>query len=175
MADQEVTDTMGTAEGYEEPLVKTIERLAALPPLEYARVRKDEAKRLGITPIKALDNAVTAARDNGQDENDLGLFEPEPWPEQVDGADLLDRVVGALRRYVVMPPHAAEAAALWLVHCHAFEFWRHTPRLGVLAPEKECGKSTLLDVLACLAPRAIKTENLSTATMFIGKLSYNRR
>ncbi len=59
MADQEVTETMGTAEGYEEPLEATVVRLAALSPLEYARVRKDEAKRLGITQIKALDNAVT--------------------------------------------------------------------------------------------------------------------
>ncbi len=166
MADREVNETMGTADGYEEPLERAIERLAGLSPLEYARVRKDEAKCLGITPIKALDNAVSAARKNGQDENDLGLFEPDPWPEEVDGDDLLNRITTALRCYVVMPPHAAEAVALWVMHCHAFELWRHTPRLGVLAPEKECGKSTLLDVLLCLAPRAIKTENLSTATMF---------
>ncbi len=165
MADREVNETMVTAEGFAEPFVTTIERLAAMPVAEYERARKDEAKRLKMRAT-VLDREVKAARRNGEDENDLGLFEPDPWPEEVDGDDLLDRIVGALCRHVVMPSHAAAAAALWVVHCHAFELWRHTPRLGVLAPEKECGKSTLLDVLTCLVPRAIKTENLSTATMF---------
>jgi putative DNA primase/helicase len=142
MADQEVTDSLGQAESHEEPFVTTIERLAAMPVAEYERARKDEAKRLKMR-ASVLDREVKAARKNGEDENDLGLFEPEPWPEEVDGGDLLDRIAGALCRHVVMPPHAAEAVTLWAVHCHAFELWRHTPRLGVLAPEKECGKSTL--------------------------------
>ena len=165
MADQEVNEVLGTAEGYEEPTIEAIQRLADQPSVEYERVRKDEAKRLGIR-ASALDREVKAARKNGQDEDGLGLFEPDPWPEEVDGDDLLDRIVCALCRHVVMPPHAAEAVALWVVHTHAFENWRHTPRLGVLAPEKECGKSTLLDTLKEMAPRAIKTESLSTATMF---------
>ncbi len=165
MADKEVNEGLGQVESYEEPFVETIQRLAELSSVEYERSRKDEAKRLGMR-ASALDREVKAARKNGQDEDDLGLFEPDPWPEEVDGDDLLDRIVGALCRHVVMPSHAAEAVALWVVHCHAFENWRHTPRLGVLAPEKECGKSTLLDVLTCLVPRALKTENLSTATMF---------
>ena len=166
MADQEVTDTMGTAEGYEEPLEATVVRLAALTPLEYAaRWRKQEAKRLDV-PVGLLDKEVKAARKNGQDENDLGLFEPDPWPEEVDGDDLLDRIADALRRYVVMPDHLAQVVALWVVHAHCFENWQCTPRLAVGAPDMGCGKSTLLDVLAGLTPRAVKTENLSTAVMF---------
>ncbi len=165
MADMEVKEGLGQSEGYEEPMAEAIQRLAELPRAEYERVRKAEAKRLNMR-VSVLDCDVNAFRKNGQDENNLGLFEPEPWPEEVNGNDLLDRIVGAICRHVVMPPHAAEATALWVVHCHAFQCWRHTPRLAVLAPEKECGKSTLLDVLSCLVPRAVKTENLSTAVMF---------
>ena len=165
MADMEVEEGLGQAESYEEPIAETIRRLAELPCAEYERVRKAEAKRLNMR-VSVLDCEVDASRKNGQDENDLGLFEPELWPEEVDGDDLLDRIVRAICRHVVMPPHAAEATALWVVHCHAFQCWRHTPRLAVLAPEKECGKSTFLDVLSCLVPRAVKTENLSTAVMF---------
>jgi putative DNA primase/helicase len=165
MADREVNENLVQAEGYEEPIVVAIQRLADMAPVEYERIRKDEAKRLNMR-TSVLDREVNALRKNGQAEDDLGLFEPDPWPEEVDGDDLLDRIVCALCRHVVMPAHAAEATALWVVHAHAFECWRHTPRLGVLAPEKECGKSTLLDVLSCLVPRAVKTENLSTAVMF---------
>jgi putative DNA primase/helicase len=114
--------------------------------------------------VSVLDREVAAARarENG-DEDGLGLFQPEPWPDAVKGDDLLNRLADVLRHYVVMPVHAAEVVALWAVHCHAPEIWRHPPRLSITAPEKGCGKSTLLDALAYLVPRPIKTENLSTA------------
>jgi putative DNA primase/helicase len=166
MADREINETMATAEGYEESLEATVVRLATLPEIEYAaRWRKQEAKRLDV-PVSLLDKEVKAAREPGQDENDLGLFEPEPWPEEVDGDDLLSRITAAICRYVVMPDYLAQVVALWVIHAHCFENWQCTPRLAVGAPDMGCGKSTLLDVLASLVPRAVKTENLSTAVMF---------
>ena len=65
-----------------------------------------------------------------------------------------------------MPPHLAQVVALWIVHTFCFENWQCTPRLAIGAPDMGCGKSTLLDVISCLVPRAVKTENLSTAVMF---------
>jgi hypothetical protein len=52
------------------------------------------------------------------------------------------------------------------MHAHCFDCWDHTPRLNVRAPEKGCGKTTLLDVMTPLVPRALKTENMSTAIVF---------
>jgi putative DNA primase/helicase len=165
MADREVAGNVETAEPVEETYFETIQRLAALPTHEYERCRKAEAKRLDMR-VAVLDKNVRSARPKDDEGNDLGLFEPEPWPEEVDGDDLVDRIVAGLRRHVVMPDHAAEATALWVLHCYCFDIWHHTPRLRVSAPEKGCGKSTLLDVLACLVPRALATANLSTATAF---------
>ena len=134
MADSEIQKAVSASENYEEPIVETIKRLAELPSIEYERCRKEEAKRLSMRAT-ALDREVKAARPKADDGNDLGLFDPEPWSEEVDGDDLLDRIVGVLRTYVVMPPHVAEATALWAVHCHCFDNWQHTPRLGITAPE----------------------------------------
>ncbi len=119
MADSEIQKAVTTSETYEEPLDEAIKRLAELPSMEYERCRKEEAKRLGIRTT-VLDREVKVARPRAEEDNDLGLFDPEPWPEEVDGDDLLDRIVGALRTYVVMPPYVAEATALWVVHCHCF-------------------------------------------------------
>ena len=166
MAEHEVNEMMATAEGYEEPLEQAIDRLAGMSDIDYERARKDEAKRLKIDRVSVLDAARQAARKNGQDENGLGLFEPELWPEEIDGDDLLDQIATALRCYVVIPDHLAQVVALWVVHTHCFESWQCTPRLAVGSPDMGCGKSTLLDVLNCLTPRAVKTENLSTAVMF---------
>ncbi len=153
MADQEVTETMGMAEGFEEPLVKTIERLAALPPLEYERVRIDEAKRLKMR-ASVLEREVKAARKNGRDENDLGLFEPEPWPEPVDGNNLLDQLCRTFKRYLALPQGADVILALWTVHAHSFDTGMVSPRLVIKSPEKRCGKTTALTILGRLVPRS---------------------
>ena len=153
------------AETVEETYFETIQRLAALSTHEYERCRKAEAKRLGMR-ASVLDKEVQSARPRDDDGNDLGLTEPDAWPEKVDGNDLLDRIVGGLRRHVVMSPLVAEAVALWCVHAHTFEAWQHTPRLAIGAPEKGCGKSLLLDVIACLVPRALQTDSLSEAVAF---------
>jgi len=156
---------MTAAEVSEEPYDDAVRRLAALPFLDYERRRIQEAKALNVR-VTVLDRDVSATKRLVPDEdNGLGLFEPEPWPQEVSG-DVVDRLVAALQRHVVMPEHAAEVVALWAIHCHAPALWRHTPRLSVMAPQKGCGKSTLLDVLAHLVPRALKTENLSTAVLF---------
>jgi putative DNA primase/helicase len=163
-------DVVETIDGGTESVEEVIERLAALDPIAYDRVREEEAKRIACR-VGTLDAEVSRRRpktsygDNG-DAGGLGLFEPDLWPDPVDGEDLLDRIVGGISRHVVLPAHRVEVAALWVVHAHAPEYWRHTPRLSITAPEKGCGKSTLLDVLSPLVPRAIKTENLSTAVLF---------
>ncbi len=161
------SEDSSTGPATEKEVEATITRLAGLSQVAYELARKDECKRLGVRPT-ILDKLVAAERpkDDDQDDGGLGLVDPEPWPEEVDGAALLEEVAAGLRRYVVMPAHAIEATALWVVHCFTFECWQHTPRLGVTAPEKGCGKSTLLDVLSMLTPRAVKTENMSTAVMF---------
>ena len=127
------------AETAEETSFETIQRLAVLSTLEYERCRKDEAKRLNMR-ASVLDKEVNSARPRDDAGNDLGLIEPEPWPEEIDGAGLLDRMVGGLCRHVVMPSHVAEAVALWCLHAYAFEAWQHTPRLAIGAPEKGCGR-----------------------------------
>ena len=160
-----VGEAVKSAETVEETYFESIQRLAVLPTHEYERCRKPEAKRLKMR-ASVLDKEVSSARPKDDKGNDLGLTEPEPWTEKVDGDDLLNRVVGGLCRHVVMPPHVAEAVALWCLHAHAFEAWQHTPRLAIGAPEKGCGKSLLLDVIACLVPRALQTDSLSEAVAF---------
>lgn len=148
-----------------ETFAVTIQRLAALPRAEYEQVRKSEAKRFNMRAV-VLDQEVAAIRSDGNEENDLGLRDPEPWPAKVNGSDLLDEIISEIRKYVVLPLHESVAVALWVIHTHCFDIWQHTPRLAIASPEKGCGKSTLLDVLAPLVPRAIKCENLTAAVLF---------
>jgi hypothetical protein len=40
----------------------------------------------------------------------------EPWPEPVNGAELLDAIRKELARFVVFPKWGAEVFALWIMH-----------------------------------------------------------
>jgi putative DNA primase/helicase len=163
--DENINDIVANAPEYREPIDAAVKRLAALPRAEYEQVRKNEAKSLDVR-TSWLDNEVKAAQGKDDSGNGFELYEPEPWEEEVDGGDLLDRIVLEIRRYVVTPEHVAEAAALWCVHTHAFDLWQVTPRLAISAPTMGSGKSVLLDVLTTMVPRALEAANLSTAVAF---------
>lgn len=59
-----------------------------------------------------------------------------------------------VRKYVVMPRPELMAVSLWIVHTHCVDLFEQTPYLSVTSPERQCGKSRLLDVLALLVYEA---------------------
>ncbi|MGW4421921.1 DUF3631 domain-containing protein [Streptosporangium sp. NPDC004631] len=83
------------------------------------------------------------------------------------GAMLLDALLAALTRYVILPtPEAADAVVLWIAASHAQPAWAHAPRLVIRAPEKRCGKSRLLDVVEATCHNPFITVNSSSAAVY---------
>jgi putative DNA primase/helicase len=145
-----------------------ITRLAKLSPFDYERERKAAAKRLNVRATM-LDRLVEAERSfasDGKQGRTLILPEPEPWPDPVNGADLLDELAAVIRRHVVMPDHAADASALWVAHTYLLDLSGISPRLAITSPEKGCGKTTALDVLARLVWRPLQTANATASAIF---------
>jgi len=85
----------------------------------------------------------------------IDLVTPEPWPQPVDGPDLIARLAAALRTHAAIGESAALTIALWLLHAHALPAFAVSPRLVVTSPARRCGKTTLLEVLAHLLPRPL--------------------
>jgi putative DNA primase/helicase len=148
-----------------------IDRLAALSRLEYDRQRGNAAERLKIRTT-TLDDLVKARKgitENGGTKGQgrpLSLPDIESWYEAVDGAELLTALSAAIRSHVVMEDGAADAIALWIVHTYALDSFSTSPRLAITSPEKQCGKTTLLDVLAPLVRRALPTVNVTSSVIF---------
>ena len=89
---------------------------------------------------------------------------PQP---ATNGANLLDALLAALTRYVILPsPEAAHAVVLWIAASHAQPAWAHAPRLVIRAPEKRCGKSRLLDVTEATCHDPFITVNSSSAAVY---------
>lgn len=136
---------------------EAIARLAALPELEYERVRKAEAKRLDVRTA-LLDRLVRNERGGSEGDRLQGRpiewNEPEPWPEPVDGAALLMDIAGLIRRYVDMPDAKAGAVALWIVHTFLHSRLDLSTVLVVTSATKRCGKSLLMEIVGALAFRS---------------------
>lgn len=148
-----------------------LNRLALLSYVDYGRERAATAKRLHIL-VGLLDKEIgerqrtllpATASGNGQP---LQLPELEPAADPVNGRHLVTQLLSTLERYVVLPAHAALAITLWIIRAHADDCFDISPRLTLLSPEKRCGKTTLLELIAKLVPRAMVTSNVSPSTVF---------
>lgn len=100
------------------------------------------------------------------------IFNDEPWDESVDGETLLCALTECLSRFVVLGHEQIFAIALWIVHSYLIrspdqqQVFEHSPILCITSPEKQCGKSTLREVIALLVHEPLSCMNASTAALF---------
>jgi putative DNA primase/helicase len=152
---------------------ETLQRLAALPTLEYERVREAEAEKLECR-VAILDSLVHAKRllmrppsdGAGLQGTAVKLVDVEPWPESVNGAETLDAIAKRFEDYVMLPEGAADMLPLFCAHTHMFKLFQKSPRLYISAPMEECGKSTLRNCTSLFCARGKRTDNMTTAVMF---------
>lgn len=152
------TDTETTTESTIAPLTAAVIRLAKLSPLEYDRVRKEEAKALGVRP-GTLDAAIKATRKD--EANDSPFEDVEPWPEPVDGAALLTTITATIRRFIICNQETAQAVALWVAMTWFIDVVQVAPLAVITAPEKRCGKSMLLFLIGRLVSRPLMSSSIS--------------
>jgi putative DNA primase/helicase len=151
----------------EEQIEAEIARLAGLSQIAYEREREGATKKTGLRS-SILEKLVAAARKDAAPRQGraLDLAEPEPWPEPVNGADLLTEVSEAIQRHVIIADAPRDAVALWCVAVHAFRSFNIFPRLLLTAPTKQAGKSTLLDTIERFVPRPLTVSGATAAALF---------
>lgn len=96
----------------------------------------------------------------------LGAHEVEPWPDPVSGAELLEHIASTYERFCVLPAHAAEVLAVWVLATYCYLKFEFAAVVAVWSPEPECGKGRVLDVTEKLARRAFRTANTSAAVLY---------
>ena len=149
-----------------------LERLAKMSVLDYDHARKAAAKRLDVR-ASILDKLMQAKRaelgldaDDGKQGHAIEFPTPEPWPNPVNGAELLDETAKAIGSHVIMPEHSRDACALWAAHTFLTDCTMISPRLAFSSPTKGCGKTTALDVMGQLVLRPLAAANVSPSAIF---------
>lgn len=97
--------------------------------------------------------------------NGLAGSEPPPWPDPVHGAALLDDIVRAVRRHVILPKPDAGMVALWVLHAATIDAHQHSPRLAITSPVPNCGKTTLCFAIGQLLGVRVRS-NITIAAFF---------
>jgi Protein of unknown function (DUF3631)/Bifunctional DNA primase/polymerase, N-terminal len=158
----------GTSTYYPPEVVAKLDELARLDRVAYDQARKAAAKQLNIRKA-TLDDLVEERRARAADTAataDTCAKQLKPWPERVDGSELLEALAIAFEDHVVMSRAAATAAALWIVHTYAHAAAVHSPLLGVTGPTKRVGKTTVLRLIKQLVPTPLPAANVTAATVF---------
>lgn len=138
--------------------------LATLKMIDYDRVRVDQAKALKVRPA-TLDSLVKAEREK-INQDDSPFADIEPWHEAINPAQLLDDITHAIQKFIVLDKHQAQTAALWVSTCWFIDVIDCAPIALINAPERACGKTQLLTVLARLAPRTAQASGISPSVLF---------
>jgi putative DNA primase/helicase len=162
-----VLDAVSKAVAPMENQDEAIMRLAALPPLDYDRVREKEANSLNVR-VGTLDKEVVKARrPENMDDGPAEMFPTvTPWLGPVDGAALLDDIHATIRRFIICDKETAIAATLWIAFTWLIDRVQVAPLAVITAPEKRCGKSQLLDLIGRLCRRPLVASNISPAAIF---------
>jgi hypothetical protein len=111
-------------------------------------------------------------KSNSNERNYQELFTDEPWNEDIEPKKLFEELLHLIESSVRLSWYEAVAAALWVVHTYFIrkpkdvQVCDYSPILQIFSPEKACGKSTLMELLAELCPRARQASNISPAAIY---------
>ncbi len=145
---------------------------AALPADATAAVRAAAVELLKVAGVtggaRLVDASLGSAADgdDGKQGRAITWDEPDPWPDPVDPAALLDRLADLVTRFVALPDGAADAIATWALWTWAADRTDTLPLLALTSPTKRCGKTTLLLLLERMVRRPQSAASVSGPALY---------
>src|SRR5262249_44702362 len=75
------------------------------------------------------------------------LQPPEPWPDQVNGIDLVNGIESQLKRFITTQPESFVVWSLWILFAHGINNFGIAPILALWSALHECGKSVAQTII----------------------------
>jgi len=93
--------------------------------------------------------------------------EVKPWDEPISNfAELLDGIADVIKRHMVIHEHMANTIALWIVLTYVYDHFDICPILAIQSPDKRCGKTNLLSIIARFVHNVLSASNITPAVIF---------
>ena len=118
--------------------------------------------------VKAALSPPKKAETNGKS---IVPTEPEPWPDPVNGSELLDEITGWISGYVFTAGESVDAITLWAVSTWFVESIYFAPLLSILSPTKQAGKTLIIDLLEWICRKPVRTSGVGITPAVIFRLN----
>lgn len=141
-------------------------KLVPMSRLQRAQIARKMAKAVGV-PVKDLLLSITPKNAEAKPGRELSLVDhTEPWDGEVNGVELLKELYALIKRPLWISDAARMTVALWIIAEYAFKAFHRFPYLRIKSADKNCGKSTLVDLLALLAYNPIVAADVTPAALY---------
>ena len=153
----------------EPDALKRLRELRAGDPATWARARAMVRPIDGVS-VTDLDRMTKPAGGEGDGLQGRAVEwdDPVPCSEAVDGAALLDDIKGKIAHYASLPAGGAAAVSLWALYTWVFDAFGVSPNLMMTAPERESGKTRVMELLSWMVRRAKPVSDASAAAIIRG-------
>lgn len=146
----------------------TIDRLATLSELEYELERTEAAKSLNNMSVRSLDKLVKKVINELKSKtSDSLIVDTEPYAEPITDITIVaDQIYQILDDHIACTHAVKVAATLWILMTWFIPASDILPIAWINAPEKRCGKSTLLKLMSRLSKKSLSTSNITGPALF---------
>ena len=147
------------------------ETIVDLDPIAQETYRDAAIRKLKEIGCSGASRMVSAAMPTRSTESDMqgtaiNLSDPPQWPEEVDGAILIEEIAQTIKRFIVINAESVTSIALWIMLTYTYDCFDVLPLLAILSPVKRCGKTRLVSLLSALVRRPLPTSNITPAALF---------
>jgi len=139
--------------------------LAKMSKRDYVKERKTAAKQLNIR-LGDLDCIVKEMRGETQGGSGELVKTVEPWDEPIDLSELLSEISTVIDKHIVCNAEVKTAATLWIAYTWCIEHVPFAPLAIITAPEMQCGKTQLLDLMGRLSRKSLMASGITSAAIF---------
>jgi hypothetical protein len=80
--------------------------------------------------------------------------------------NIFDQVCGGFARHIDAKPHHIIGLSLWALHTHIYRKYDKSPRLAIVSPVPNCGKSSVLNILNSMVSNPERLIDPTIATTF---------
>lgn len=113
--------------------------ICSLSEFEYQTQRKKIASTFGFKRdyVESLRSKGRKSTEDPAQGVDVLFDDPEPWPDPVDGAELLSEIESMIRKYLVAPEPSYPMMAVWSVLSYLTKTAAVMPMLCLNSPTRE--------------------------------------
>lgn len=152
-------DPLQELENKKQQLIACIQEMAKLDDIKITLALGEVAKRFGVSKDKIL--ALVSEQKQGQ-----LVAEIEPYHEPVTHDEIYTALYSLVHEHMAIDEPLKVAFVLWVIFTYLTDISDIAPIAWITAPERQCGKSTLLGLFERVVNKPMAFNNITQAVLY---------